>query len=396
MDDLQSEAVRLSDYLSAVINDTDDRISRLRSRQPQQSSTPTGDGATSPSSAQAGGGSLFPNPNPIPRFMVEAKPNIPKPSYFSGEKPLAKIEVDFVTWRYQAKELVSDDRFSEAEKRQALVGSLRGQALNAVHQQGVKRPGDVIKLLSDLYGNVLDDTDLYRKFLVMEQEDESPRHFLERLHNTLILIRESGAIDNNDIPRLLLSQFVRKCKDFSFIQRLRLDEMEQEGKYLPYPQLVIKVRRAEEIYGVKSLVPEVPTVPAVQAAHTVDALKVESDKKFKELQPKLDDLQLMMVNQMAQPAVSAPPPHTPVVSPAVPSVFRGFCYNCGTDGHRQDTCELPTDAVRVQQRLLLRSNQQRQGRGYRGQGYQGQGRFGGQGRGQGRFGGQGRGGNLNH
>ena len=110
------------------------------------------------------------------------KINIPKLSAFSGDK--AKREV-FEQWSYELQTLRKS--YSNSALREGIQCSLRGSAVDAVHNMGPSVPLDMIlKKCTIIYGNVKSFDLLMRDFYRADQgEDETIYSFATGIEGLL-------------------------------------------------------------------------------------------------------------------------------------------------------------------------------------------------------------------
>jgi hypothetical protein len=110
---------------------------------------------------------------------------------FSGKSPVPSGEVDFETWRLQVRQLDNEPELDENQKRRIILQSLLRPALDSVATVATKV--EILQILDNIYGSVVDGTELLLKFQTTYQNDkESCSSYLQRLYHMGIDIAEKG------------------------------------------------------------------------------------------------------------------------------------------------------------------------------------------------------------
>ena len=320
------------------------------------------------------------------------KPTTPKIHTFSATEPLPKSEVDFRTWSYQVKDMLHNMLHTASEKRSMILSSLKGNPLVLVHQEcQTSSAREIFDFLDGVYGIKQDALDLFRHFLSIKQDDkESPLDLLVRLNEALRDAQTYGAVQLEDMGRHLLKQFTEGCVDESLISRLRLHEKSRLGESMDFRSLHTAIRedglqqarrKLNQLNGKKTassaaqqLTSQVP--PDVSTSLAQIQKQLQDFQKAVEAQRQVFHKQQQMIDELkaASPFTPTPTPPTPrgrqhnlshaAIAPSTPSrPFNGFCFRCGTDGHRMENCTNEPDYERVVQRMRQRYASKGRGRG---------------------------------
>ena len=146
---------------------------------------------------------LSPEDRAIALYTIRSPP-VPRsdPSYFirklrifSGKSPVPAGEVEFETWRTQAKQLEDDDDVSPAQKKRIILQSLFRPAMDAV-KSVVGDYKEILTILDTLYGSVVDGQDLLIQFhTTYQHEKENNSDYLQRLYLLAMDVADKGGYD---------------------------------------------------------------------------------------------------------------------------------------------------------------------------------------------------------
>ncbi len=313
---------------------------------------------------------------------------------FSGKSPLPGGEVDFQTWRLLAIQNVEDESLSETEVRRSILQSLMRPALDLIHSSCSAT--EILELLEKVYGQVEDGQELLVKFFsAFQSEKESPSDYLQRLHSELLVVVRRGGIELDAVGYHLTRQFIRGCFDEGLLQKLRLEEQDSDSCW-NFADLLVEVRREECKRKEKQLrLRKKPSAFIHQSTSDVpaDAVSVDVQKKLSALQQQVStlskqlgsgkyekrkkvkrqvqgnqasfsDLQEQVVTLQKQISELSPASEkvTPGNTGSKRSGFKGFCYNCGEDGHIAAGCKAGSNPTLVQEKLLKRRSSRVQDR----------------------------------
>ena len=281
---------------------------------------------------------------------------------FSGSKATPSGELEYKMWRLHAKPIVDDPFLRESEKKRTLLDALLGAALEIASTLPSEDSSEKLLLLLDKhFGDVSDGFELYSKFRSAVQEHtESATDFLKRLHSLALQAVERGGMTATDVNIQVLRQFESNCADEDLLQRLDLRDKFENPDAVDDLLLSVRTeeaRRREKKLKLKARTAKANAISAAEASATNSATE-----QLETLKKKVESLTQQLQASNIALASSSQPSSNPVGSPN-PSPrgkgrqqYRrprlGFCFKCGIDGHRQDSCTATPNPSLVQQRLL--------------------------------------------
>ena len=298
------------------------------------------------------------------RIIVQStsSPRPRKLRLFSGRSPIPSGEVDFETWRLLVRQLEDDGHISDADTKLVILQNLLRPALDAVKAIGPL--SEVLDVLDNLYGSVVDGQELLIRFHTTYQEEkESASEYVQRIYLLVIESSEKGGAILGDVPKLLLSQFIRGCRDEALIAKLKLEE--KVGAPPSFAVLLLSIRREESKMVEKRL-----RLKAAGRVSTVAVVEDPTSGQIKQLQDQVSQLSAQLQQHMSQPKV--PYSKSEKVKGAASQAsgadsgrgrrpshrgrqkFPIFCYRCGLDGHSMDKCREAKNPTLVQEKLELR------------------------------------------
>lgn len=281
---------------------------------------------------------------------------------FSGKTPVPSGELDFENWRRLARQLLKDDSIPDSEKRSRITESLVPPALNVVWAVPDGSPAqEYLTCLSRAYGCTADGDELLTDFrCAYQKEEEKASDYLLRLHTLLTQVVEMGGISAEDSDKTLCSQFQRGC----LYNEPLLNMLQLRSKKDNPPGMLIllrEVRAAETLLQEKSdrrkgdakLSKRVSAMAQTASAENRSASSAPSDggevaelrEAVDRLHRRLDGLFRSQTNAPRRPSSAPAPGRKP--RPI-------FCYNCGEDGHRADSCAKPKNPALVQEKMMSR------------------------------------------
>lgn len=297
------------------------------------------------------------------RIVVETsnRPTPRKLRLFSGKVPFPSGEVDFETWDLLVCQLVKDGSVSEEDKKQAIFQNLLRPALDTVKSaSGTVK--ELLGVLRQVYGSVVDGKELLIRFhTAYQSEKESASTYLQRLYNMVSEASDRDGAKADDIPSLLLAQFLRGSSDEALISRLKLEDKVDSPP--SFPDLLWSIRKEESRAQEKKL--------RLKAAGRVASI-TESSGLVSELKEKISQLeaQVKRMNTGSEASGSSNQDHRPQSGSERRSggwqsrggQSRGgrqnfgprFCYRCGEDGHHLQDCSNPKNPGLVQEKLERR------------------------------------------
>ena len=291
------------------------------------------------------------------RIVVESstRPSPRKLRLFSGKTPTPSGEVDYETWRLLVKQVEEDDSVSELDKKRVLLQNLLRPALDAVKNSTTST--EILLILDNLYGSIVDGDELLIKFHTTYQGDkESASEYLQRLYIILMDAAEHGGTELAKVPKLLIKQFIRGVGDEQLVLKLKLEDKVEAPP--TFATLLLDVRTQESKALEKKL--------RLRASARVSVQEASASRDKSEM----EQLRVQMTRletQLSQMAASS----CQKVERSVPSNDQSrnvgrksksrrvggshvFCYHCGKDGHRLETCKEEKNSTLVQEKLASR------------------------------------------
>jgi hypothetical protein len=296
---------------------------------------------------------------------------------FSGKTPVPAGEVDYDTWRRQVRQLDQEeddtDCLSDSQKKRLVLQSLLRPAADTVfHIQGPCK--DFLEVLDTVYGSVVEGHELLLQFYTTYQaEQESCSEYVQRLYLQAVDVVEHKGINMADVPKQLLQQLLRGCRDETLLQKLNLESKVDAPP--TFATLLLDIRKEEAKQTQKRL--------RLNTSAKVATTKVEARQPSEQDSSSNSDLGVLkqlldrvtsLEAQVQQRGVSSavPAKHR---GPAMPQTanrdmsstaaavrkkssrksntdLKGFCYRCGEDGHYVPTCTKPSNPILVQEKLL--------------------------------------------
>lgn len=302
-----------------------------------------------------------------PVHIVTQIPQLPK---FSGEMKGDQVAYDI--WKFEVQSLVQDQSHKPEMINQAILRSLRGDALRVVKRMGPKTSvEDLLAKLDSSFGIIDSGEDLLAQFYSANQgESEGAVAWSLRLENLLDRATEQGQLQQSTAQDMLRSKFW---------SGLRQDLKDASRSYFEtttnFDELRIKVRRVEQEHKPKPATHQaVKPGKMVQSSTSLEGQSTETQdlkKMVQELMKKVDNLQrdkeLRTASQRQTPP-SQPAHHLPNSRPSgdprlgpqatrdtppvgridppgsTPAASRQFesgeptCFRCGEGGHFKIGC----------------------------------------------------------
>ncbi|XP_073440823.1 paraneoplastic antigen Ma1 homolog [Dendrobates tinctorius] len=190
---------------------------------------------------------------------------------FSGALPTPAGEEGYDTWRDVTLLCSEEWQCTDAVKKQRIVESLRGTAMEVVQAVWRNRPQatyqDYMSALEDAFGSPEDATDLLYKLRTTYQlPDEKMSYYLYRLDKLAQRIVSKGGVSPKEVDQCRLEQVLRGALTHDPIaQRMRSCDREK----IPgsFHELLKEVRKEEFILAAREKIsPRVTTVALKPAA----------------------------------------------------------------------------------------------------------------------------------
>lgn len=334
---------------------------------------PHGLGLTTDTGSASGGRALTSTQNPLrvsygdstvvpegtTQVVIENSSGPPRRlRLFSGKVPVPNGEVEYSTWRLHAKQML-DGTGKDLEKRKCLLESLCRPALELVSHLGNGSARDIFQELERLFGDVHDAHAIMAKLHdTLQVSKEAPSTFLQRVYLVVREAVECGAVTASQLMTTTVRQFNFGLIDETLSQRLKLDDLEVVPP--TFSVLMQKVRREEarlaERQARRAKVAKVHQAHCTADTDTTDNKvkgKPDLEKVVAKQQQELADLKA----QVSAHNVKHKSTHTGKKQ----SEFKGFCFNCGLDGHKNNSCENSANPEKVCERLKTRKFTHRRG-----------------------------------
>ena len=165
---------------------------------------------------------------------------------FSGKFPRPNSELDFDTWRANVDLILTDPSMSDLHRTRKILDSLLPPATDVIkHVSPQALPSVYLQLLDSVYGSVEDGDELLAKFMgTLQNNDEKPSDYLNRLQVALSAVVRRGGIAESERNRYLLKQFCRGCWNDGLIADLQLERKTNAPP--SFAELVVLIRTEED------------------------------------------------------------------------------------------------------------------------------------------------------
>ena len=273
----------------------------------------------------------------------------------------------------QQEEDDDSDQLTDSQKKRLIMQSLMRPAADIVYNiQGTSE--EILQILDTVYGSVIEGHELLLQFyMTYQSEKELCSEYVQRLYMMAIDVAEHKGITMVEIPKQLLQQLIRGSHTESLIQKLNMEDNIDNPP--TFANLLLDIRKEEAKQAQKRL----RLKPSAKVAMvTVDAKHDHEDTSDLDHdragRPNLEERVVYLEAQLQQRQM-------PPTAPSSDSGFstfkqtrdefhsstgrrggkqkqhtgqKGFCYQCGEDGHHAPACSKPPNAILVQQKLLKR------------------------------------------
>lgn len=269
---------------------------------------------------------------------------------FSGRKPVPSEEEGFEDWLDSATQALEEWEVPERRKKQRIVESLKGPALEAIRNLKMSRTDcnaqEYLDVLQTVFGGTEKISELaYQLEHCYQKKGEKLSDYMGRLDKILHRMILKKGISPGKVDEARAQQVLRGAQPMDPIAwtlRARLD-----GKNLEYTDLIRMIREEEALLEEKR--EEHLTEPVKQpVAIVTPAMTPARDKEVDTLKLQMSQVMEMLTAMMAkgQGGAEKPSPRkelfpdTPTPSPTRDREEM-LCYNCGGSGHFASRCSSP-------------------------------------------------------
>ncbi|XP_073413072.1 paraneoplastic antigen Ma2-like [Dendrobates tinctorius] len=190
---------------------------------------------------------------------------------FSGALPTPAGEEGYDTWRDVTLLCLEEWQCMDAVKKQRIVESLRGTAMEVVQAAWQSKPQatyqDCMSALEDAFGSPEDATDLlYKRRTPYQLPDEKMSDYLYRLDKLVHRIVSKGGVSSKDVDQCRLEQVLRGPLTHDPIAQ-QMRSCDREKNPGSFHELLKEVRKEEVILAAREKTsPRVTTVALKPAA----------------------------------------------------------------------------------------------------------------------------------
>ena len=296
----------------------------------------------------------------VPQQVVFEQSDKKLPRFSGAEKP-AHGEVTYRRWQRAAERLVDEESVTEEQAKKAILRSLQGEADDIIELHRKKSVADILDVLDKNYCSTIDGDDLLVEFYQIFQADkQSASDYLSHLFIELGDVVKFKGIKVDDMPKVLLKQFIRGTSDEDMLNKLRLED--KLANPPQFPDLISSVRREESKRTQRRLC--LKKQAKVHAA-TVTSNEPTVDPEKVRLQERLAELEAVVASSSTPPPESTVTPSPQdqeyvLLQQRVASLEKKvrnnsvFCYRCGEDFHVATECENAPNKKLVHEKVEAR------------------------------------------
>lgn len=266
---------------------------------------------------------------------------------FSGSVKMAPGEVDYCHWSRAVTRVLEDKDLTESRKRAIILQSLTGKAeddIDLYRQESLER---ILEVMGKLYGNTADGHELLANFYQQVQSpSQSTSDYCSTLYRDMCEIIKAGVVRMDEMPLVLLRQFVRGTSDEEVVNKLQLEDHLDRKEPIAFPDLLNKIRTQEARRTEKKLRLR-KTVKLQTAKASVETPEDErkQEGELEALRRRIAELEAEQseVHMLAQK-----------VRELEQKKSRIFCYRCGVDGHIASRCMNDPNPTLVEEKMKQR------------------------------------------
>ncbi|XP_059819440.1 uncharacterized protein LOC132390922 [Hypanus sabinus] len=267
---------------------------------------------------------------------VAERPRL-KLGVFSGAKPTPDGEVDYETWIERTSLMLEEWPGSEEEKRQRLLGSLRGLAATTIRELKAEKPGaaveECLEVLEGAFGLSGEPWLLLAEFQRLEQwRGEKLSKYIFRMEGMLSGLRRRGVVKATDVASVRMSQlFSGSLEEDKVAWTIR--QAYRKGPPPSFGQLIREVREEERALGRKRGTGLREQSSAIQEV----VAEWRNDKPPGSREPPLEGRDRGGTYSQGRSVQWIGSRSRPGRGGAAGSV----CFNCGKEGHFRRDCGRP-------------------------------------------------------
>jgi hypothetical protein len=294
---------------------------------------------------------------------------------FSGSDRLSQGEVSYRRWQRAATRLV-EENISEPQKKKALLKSLQGKADDIADLHRGKSSAELLDVLDKNFGGTVDGDELLIDFYqILQGDKQTASEYVSFLFIELGEVVKFGGLSIDQMPKVLLKQFIRGTSDEDMLNKLKLED--KVANPPTFPDLISSIRREES----KRTERRLRHKKQVRVHATTVKSDVSSDE-LHHLRQRLTELEATSVGVESErevpalavpqmPSSQEPEPHVPTASqPGLVQLHQRmatleeqfstvrnrnvFCYRCGEDGHLATDCQNAPNKKLVQEKSEAR------------------------------------------
>lgn len=304
-----------------------------------------------------------------------------KIKFFSGKRNPGNGELDYRHWRRAATRIEEDEDMPVSKSKKIILDSLQGRADDIIDFYRDQSIHTILEILDANFKYMVDGDDLLADFYQMIQDEKVlASEFLSNLYIELVEVVKEGGANMGQMPRLLLKQFIRGCREDDLLMKLNLDRKLSDPPAFPF--LMSEVRKEEARRTERKLRLRRGRTTQV---HAMAASELDQDPQMEALQKKVNKLESLCSSLAANAtaigqALPTNPPKPEKTSPESEGEAAQiqhrlaqveqqlkvrssslFCYRCGIDNHLATDCNNPPNKTLVklkmeQKREMFRSH----------------------------------------
>lgn len=282
---------------------------------------------------------------------------------FSGAKKLANNEVDYKHWKRSATRILEDSDLSEGQKKRIVLQSLTGVAEDLIDLNRGSSCEEIFEILEKLYGSTADGTDLLADFYqIFQLPSQSPSEYLNKLYIHLTEVIALDGMRKEDVPKVLLKQFVKGTSEEDNIILLKLQLEDKLDSPPSFPDLFVSVRREENKRAERRQRQKQVAKAQVIVANSASSQQLDLPNPSWESASKARNASSEVVRLQQEMAVLKEEMKSMLSKSSggtadLPGKY-GFCYRCGHDGHIAPGCNNRPNRTLVAERKEARRKAQ--------------------------------------